>query len=214
MKALLKMLLGLAMTIAILVALLTAARAASVGSITGALLSLPRFTLDTESEAERTARMHAVAEASARAVNRAVCAGPWAKDDKCVRVWPGKSRDLLAAMIALGYHETRYSQAVQEGRCDELPKGMQCDHGHARGLWQQWETACPEMWKTAPGSAEELEASAWCAATLLSRSYVVCSSDGEGDAWAGAFGRYGARGCSWPGGKSRAATMRRVALKL
>lgn len=181
-------------------------------AILTALLSLPRFSLDTETEGERAARMAVIAGAESEAVDQVSCTGHWATID-CRRIWPGSRRQLAAALITVGWHESRYSELVHQGRCSELPKGMQCDHGKARTVFQLWQVACPKAWEQEPGSVAELQQAAVCAARLLSNAYRMCATDDTPNNWAGAFSRYGRAYCRWPGGISRAATMARVLSK-
>jgi hypothetical protein len=178
--------------------------------ILSALLALPRFSLDTESDSERLTRLGRIAVSIDQATLRAVCAGVFQTED-CKRTWMGTRRQLAAAMVSLGWHESKYAQAIGEGRCHDLPKGMQCDNGHARGYWQSWKVACPAAWQVEHGSPTELSESSWCAARLLSSAYRFCSDwEHQPDPWARAFGRYAGRGCSWIGGPPRVRTMRRV----
>jgi len=174
-----------------------------------ALLVLPRFSLDTESPAERIARMGQIAQVIDDATLRATCAGSYASAE-CRPVWLGSRRQLGAALIALGWHESKFAQAIGEGHCETLPVGMRCDRGRARGYFQLWKVACPVAWQEEHGSAAELRESSWCAARLLSSAYRFCSADIPADPWARAFGRYAGRTCAWAGGIGRVRTMRQV----
>lgn len=182
-------------------------------ALTTILVSFTRFSLDTESPEERLARMQSTAQYLVDAADRATCTGAWSQVEGCRRIWPGNKRDLLAASTALGMHETHYAQAVYEGRCHELPKGMRCDNGNARTYWQQWRVACPEAWSTEPGSEDEVKAGAWCAMRLLASAYRMCEGETE-DNWAAAFRKYGGHSCRSRGAEDRVATMRRVLTKL
>lgn len=181
----------------------------------GLLLSLPRFARDTETPEERTARMQKTAHSVDRAVDRATCTGDWKSQADCRRVWNGSKRELTAAVIAIGFHESTYAQAVYEGKCETLPKGMRCDNGRARTYWQLWKSACPEAWQTEPGSDEQVDAGAWCAAKQLSYFYGYCQTLTGEDHWSAAFTAYAGRGCkTWPGSAARRATMNRLLAKL
>jgi hypothetical protein len=178
--------------------------------ILSALFILPRFSLDTETASERVVRLRGIAVAIDQATLRATCSGPFALKD-CNRVWPGSRRQLAAALVTIGWHESKFAQAIGRGDCQSLPKGMRCDNGRARSYWQLWKVSCPAGWAEEHGSSAELRQSSWCAARLLSSSYRFCFDDDVPlDPWARAFGRYAGRSCRWIGGSGRVRTMRRV----
>lgn len=81
------------------------------GLILAALHALTPSALDTESPAERCARLEPVAQAIADVCDNARCA---------------------AALIALGQVESRFAERVQAGRCRQ----HECDSGRSRGVWQ------------------------------------------------------------------------------
>jgi hypothetical protein len=177
-----------------------------------ALMGFSPSVHDQETTEQRTRRLQIAAEAIGNATARAMCLEAWAKED-CRRAWRRDRRELAAALIALGHFETKYAQYVGEGRCHDGPRGQRCDDGNARTYWQTWAVACPDAWKASPGSREEVEAGAWCAARLLSGAYNFCKEP-AGDGWARAFGRYGGRACGWDGGAERAKLMRKIQSKL
>lgn len=116
-----------------------------------------------------------------------------------------------AAMISLGWHETKFSRLVLEGRCHELPAGMRCDGGRALGPWQLHQAACPSAWVLAtPTSSPEaqiasLPAQARCVVTLLrwgARRYGRSV-----EPLLGAFGAYSTQGWQWSGAAARARTV-------
>jgi hypothetical protein len=79
--------------------------------ILAALHALTPSALDTESPAERCARLAPIAQAIAEVCSDAHCA---------------------AALIALGQVESRFAERVQAGRC----RRHECDSGRSRGVWQ------------------------------------------------------------------------------
>ena len=107
-------------------------------------------------------------------------------------------RDVAAALIAHGAGETRYARYVIEGRCQDGPRGAQCDpdrHGRARarGAWQVWRVACPEAYAHPDGSHVSIAAEARCAARLLRGGRHRCGT------WEGAFASMGGGArCSSP----------------
>ncbi len=154
--------------------------------ILAVLLTLPRFSLDAgESVEERRERLTDVARAIAEV---------------------SKNRTEAAALIAVAWHESKFSALVQANRCSELPYGMRCDNGKARSLFQLHKAACPAIWD-APTS-QHTRLGAECAIKLLRWYREQCGSK------QGAFGMYAARTCLWVGAEKRYATMTNVLEKM
>lgn len=150
------------------------------------MLELPVFYLDRgEDPTARRERLSELAEAIADA---------------------SANRTEAAALLAAAWHESRFSKMVQEGRCDELPAGMRCDDGKARGNWQLHRAACTELWDR-PVS-EHARIGARCAMRLLRVFRRDCGTI------PGAYGRFAGRACTWAGGEKRAATMRRLLARI
>lgn len=76
-----------------------------------------------------------------------------------------------AALISLGWHETKWSRAVLEGRCSDLGR-LACDRGKARGGWQV------HAWCV----ATDVEGEARCALRALRYGRAHCTNG-----WLGAF---------------------------
>ena len=105
-----------------------------------------------------------------------------------------------AALVALGWHESRFARYVLEDRCQDGPKGARCDEGRARGPWQVW-----GRWCRAVDRASE----ARCALATLRLGKQRCAS------WEGGFAALaGHPSCEWPGARKRVQTMRRVLAEL
>jgi hypothetical protein len=115
-----------------------------------------------------------------------------------------------AALVALGWHESRWSRYVIEGRCVDGPKGARCDNGRARSPWQLHARSCPSAWRLAEDDPRALERSAACAVRLLRGARGRCR-----DGWRGAFAGY-ARGasCTWSPAEKRAGTMASVLMQM
>lgn len=118
--------------------------------------------------------------------------------------------ELVAALIAQGWHETRFARYVLEGRCADGPADARCDWSRshkrplARGPWQV-HGHCRAAWRHPEGSAASLAAEARCAASMLRSGRSRCRS------WVGAFaGMRGGWACSSPSAVARELTMRRV----
>lgn len=120
-----------------------------------------------------------------------------------------------AAMIAAGYHESRFARYVVEGRCSDGPRGARCDDGRATSPWQVWAVACPGAHSFPAGSRHSLEAAASCADRLLRGGYGRCRGRHPGGDWAGMFAAYagGAR-CDAGWAVPRAHTMGAALLRL
>lgn len=105
------------------------------------------------------------------------------------------SAEEAAALIALGHAESKFARAVLEGRCTDMPRGMQCDHGKARGAWQVW------SWCKAIDQAGE----ARCVLSQMRLGKSRCAD------WNGAFAAgIGKGGCQWSGAPKRVQVMRSI----
>lgn len=187
------------------------------GLILAVLLSLPPSVTDTETPEARVARISVAATAIAAASARATCSEQW-EGPGCRRRWPGSREQLAAALLALGWHETRWAQYVGEGRCAEGPPGQRCDpdragRPRARSYWQVWRVAWPQLWKTRPGSPEAVQEAAWGAAVRMSGAWWRCRKQAV-TPLAGAFSGYRALSCTWPSATDRAATTQRMLVRL
>lgn len=157
------------------------------------ILHLPVWQHDAElSRDERARLLRPVAEAIAGAA---------------------RSREEIAALVALGWHESRYARYVVEGRCDEGPPGLRCDMGRdgkprARGPWQVWKW-CRAAWALPAGTPASLRYEARCVVGAMRVAQARCD-----EGWESAFaGLAGAR-CEWPPAKRRVWTMRQVLARL
>lgn len=124
---------------------------------------------------------------------------------------PGET---AAALLALGFHESRFAAYVGEGRCHEGPKGARCDNGKARGYFQLWLVACPSAWRLEPGSRESLRAEARCAARAWRGARLRCRNRHPAGPIAGAFAGYRGADCEWSRGARRAKTWDRLVGRL
>jgi hypothetical protein len=168
----------------------------SVEAILGAMMALPTWYQDAaEPPEERRALLYLVAESIAEAA--------------------GDDRQIAAALIAVGYHESRFARYVVEGRCMDGPPGARCDNGRARGVFQLWQVACSSAYQHPAGSLASMRAEARCAANLWRGARGRCRDRHPAGDDAGAMSGYG-RGsvCTWGPGAARAATMRAVGLRL
>lgn len=120
-----------------------------------------------------------------------------------------------AALIALGFHESRFARYVVDGHCSDGPAGTRCDNGRARHPWQVHRSACPSAWALAEDDPRALERSAACAVRLLRGARGRCRGQHQAGDWAGAFSSYG-RGasCTWAPAAGRVRTMGAVLLDL
>lgn len=160
------------------------------------LLGLPPFHSETDESAEgRQARLQTVAAA----IDHAAAAH--------AHRWPPQKT--AAALLALGWHESRFARYVGEGRCHEGPPGARCDpnrHGvrQARTYWQLHRVACPAAWALPEGSAAELQVAARCAAGLLIGAEHRCRHRTPYGLLAGAFSGYRGIACDWRPSRARA----------
>lgn len=108
-------------------------------------------------------------------------------------------RDMQSALITIAYKETRLAKNVGIGRCDLMPKGQRCDSGRAKTYFQLWDVACPAVWEEGiqPGSQEELDIAATCAARLFTSAYYRCAGKNDFGDVAGGFSGYRSTDCNW-----------------
>lgn len=120
------------------------------------------------------------------------------------------TREEAAALIAQGWHESRFARYVVEGRCLDGPVGARCDIGRdgrprARGPWQVWHW-CRPAWALPEGSPESLRAEARCVVGWMRGALRRC-----GGQWEHAFaGMTGSSRCNVPWAARRVATMAQV----
>jgi hypothetical protein len=120
-----------------------------------------------------------------------------------------KSPADAALLISLSWHETKWSRAILEGRCDEMPAGQRCDGGHARGVFSLHRQACPAAWELPYGSTESLHVEAACALRLL-RWNAQRGREHALTPLHAAFAGYGARSWHWSQADDRVKTVRVV----
>jgi hypothetical protein len=120
--------------------------------------------------------------------------------------WPGTPRELAALLIIEGKHESAFALHVHAGNC--LPG--ECDHGRARGPWQQQagSTSSPAAWLLLGGLDEySTRFAAQEAARALARSRWMCRSlERGGNDWVEmTMSAYAGHGCKgwFPGLKTR-----------
>jgi hypothetical protein len=187
-------------------------------AILAILLSFRPFFADTETLEERRERLDVVARSIEAAAERATCTGEYAATE-CRPVWHDTRRSLVVALIVLGHQESRYAQYVHEDRCLDGPPGMRCDLDRngvprARGPWQAWRVACPDLWDEMAGtSLEATTAAAWCTARRFAQAYRRCQKSNP-DPWAGAFSGYTGASCNWAGAVPRSEQVRKLLRKL
>lgn len=116
-----------------------------------------------------------------------------------------------AALVALGWHESRWARYVIEGRCHDGPSGARCDNGRAVSPWQVWAVACPPAHTLPPDHPVVNERAAACAVRLLRGGRSRCRGLHPAGDWAGAFVAYGGgASCQRRSGAERARTMQTV----
>jgi hypothetical protein len=123
-----------------------------------------------------------------------------------------RDRDEAAFLIALGWHETKFSFRVHHGLCREF----ECDKGRAQSVWQIWKhSRSTEEWHGFVGiSLDATKAAAGAALGHVRFAQRVCR--GEPDPIVATFRAYNGSGCRMPipGERDRVATFRRVRGKI
>ena len=187
------------------------AQSVSEYRIFSVLSDLPRFYIQDkdEDQVSRDIRLSRLAVSVDRAVQKHKPRGV-------------SGRQMAAVLMTIAYMETRLAKNVGIGRCDLMPKGQQCDSGKAKTYFQLWEVACPAVWADGivPGSQEELDIAASCAARLYTSAFNRCANKNPDGNWAGGFSGYRSIDCDWrpenayQGPKARADYMNGVHYKL
>ena len=163
-------------------------------AILAVLLALPGHSTDTETSAQRLARLTTIAQAIDTATLRAACEG---QPEPCRAIQ--SDRVLMAALLlAKGKAESGFAQYVHEGRCSDGPVGARCDSDkqgvpRAHGLWQAWRVAIypPEDWDAINESTDAATTlAAWHAARSLSGGFKACLQQYPGDPIASAIAQY------------------------
>jgi len=120
-----------------------------------------------------------------------------------------------AALVSLGWHESRWARYVLEGRCQDGPSGARCDNGRAVSPWQVWAVACPSAHAVPADHPVVNERAAACAVRLLRGGRSRCRGLHPAGDWAGAFVAYGGgASCQKQSGAERARTMQTVLPRL
>jgi hypothetical protein len=126
--------------------------------------------------------------------------------------------EIAAALLTIGWHESRWARYVGEGRCMDGPPGARCDPHRgvprARSYWQVHRGTCPAAWAHEPGSHGELKAAARCAAVRWQGAYGRCRRRCEAGPIVGAFAGYKGADCNWRGGVTRAKTFAQMQHRL
>ena len=153
--------------------------------ISNVLINLPKYRQDREEvPEERKERMERLASAIDKASSKYKNIGV---------------KTMSAALMTIAYKESRLAKNVGMGRCDLMPKGENCDAGRARTYFQIWKVACPAVHdeNLVPGSQEELDIAAGCAARLLNAALKRCNGKNPYGVWAGGFSGYRSYDCDW-----------------
>lgn len=138
------------------------------------LMTLAPHSTDTETSAEREARMGIIAKAIIIAVDEQTCHGKFDVEG-CKRKWKGTRKSLTIALVAQGKHETHFAEQIHAGNCrrfecdpivirDPLTGRIERDEDGqpvlkflARGPWQVQARAPgmeQELWNRARGNSQ------------------------------------------------------------
>lgn len=147
----------------------------------------------------------------------ATCSLDWSYADWCIRRWSPTRVELEAALITVGYWESRFLARIGQGQCrkdecDAYKDAQGRTHHRARGFYQVQRTGLitTREWRDIVGTG------AWNYFTASSVAARVLASN---RAWCknphGMFSGYARGGyCSWRGAGIRTAFFRRMLLKL
>ena len=164
----------------------------------------PRATC--ASPAVRAEHLRRVAYAIASASERATWTGPWAAADATIgrRVWPGSAEELAAVLVTTGYWESRFSVAVQAGRCLESGCGPRWRLAHSDWQIEQSAAVSPALWRSLRGLGEvPISDAAWTSARLLALSRGHCAAHARDWVEPTLSGYAIGSACSWSGAARR-----------
>lgn len=183
------------------------------------LISLPDYYMTSETSAEREKRMEVIADGILSAADNATCTGSWSDADWCTSIWPAQEKThLIVLLTTLGWHESRFTKHVHEGRCRvrigecdavRLPNGSFI--ALARSPWQtQRSPLVAEHWYRMLGSkpVPTFEA-AIAAAKVAGAARERCARSGDGWLQPTISGYATGRSCTWKRSKERANTYER-----
>ena len=132
----------------------------------------------------------------------------------------GLSRNAWSgALVALGWHESRFARYVGDDRCLDGPVEARCDPHRktgipqAKGYFQAHRSVCPQLWELEPASVEWIRYSARCASGRMSGAYLRCRARAVSPL-AGAFAGYRGADCTWAPARRRAVDATRFAAVL
>lgn len=123
-----------------------------------------------------------------------------------------RTREEAAYLLAIGWHETKFSYRIQLGIC----RAFECDHGRALSPWQLHQNGRSEAeWHGFVGlTVDATAAAAGAALGHVRYAQRVCRD--EPDPVLATFRAYAGRGCrsALPGERERVATFQAVMRKL
>jgi hypothetical protein len=157
---------------------------------TSAIHKLPVYYEDKDNS-EKEVQLNAIAAAVAKVSRKA----------------PLPPRQWAALLLTIGFHESTFSLRIHEGKC----KPKECDHGLARGPWQNHHNMDNDkVWDKLVG-IENVESQVWAADHLLRRVSMTCSNE-AGITVSGILTAYAGRRCfqDWPGLNDRLNTFSRM----
>jgi len=134
------------------------------------LMQLGPHSVDTETEAQRSARMSTLAFTMVRSAEAATCNGEWKKPD-CKRLFKGDIAEAVVAQYTIGRFESYFAQHIHEDKC-RLEIG-ECDAGLAKSVFQlqAYAPLTKETWKEIGGTdRESTQKASWAAMRALARA--------------------------------------------
>jgi hypothetical protein len=119
-----------------------------------------------------------------------------------------------AMALAQGFEDSKFAFLVMAGRCDEMPRGQQCDHGTSRGAFQLKEATCPTAYRFAPGTEESIRAETHCVLAQLRFHAWRCREHALTPLFGAFSGIADGHSCHWGGAGARVLRTRRIAAEL
>lgn len=179
-------------------------------------MALPApYSTPATADAAREARREFLITLStelASVADEATCTGEWAALDFCQRTWPGTPVELVAAVLAVGQHESLLDERIQRGACKAWSRtNIECD-GVRLPDGTYWFRA-QSVFQLHGRFSQPVVGLEWFAVRNASKQAVrvLAASKARCKTWNGMFAGYaGSRTCGWKGAAGRVKTFQRM----
>lgn len=148
----------------------------------------------------------------ASVTEEATCTGPWAEYVECQRIWPGNPRELAAAVLAVGKHESLLDPRIQRGECKVWSRtNVECDG--VKLLDGSYFFRAQSVFQLHGRFREPVVGLEWFAVRNAAKQAVrvLVAAKARCKTWEGMFAAYaGTRSCYYRGAKHRARSFQQI----